>query len=255
MSIRHLVRAAALVLLASFLSIPVSVNATPPDVIDIREDTFGHSPTHLFVIRTSRDNMGLYESLRVESFLIAIEVATGNEEVWVLDRMRRDLDYSDDSEPLGPIVRRDEGQDFVNPYAVLEQRGGVPWAAVSIENPAASAGPTIVQNDNTITATDVNGGQYAVTLDNVADHIAGVGAMMAKNIADAPRMSTLTTRSLFEERSVGVENCRATNVLDHWDGKYPAAYRLIRMVCSDFDEDGRTSLLIRAPYVEGSYTQ
>lgn len=221
-------------------------NATPPTIIDIREEPFGLSSTHLFVIRSSADNLGLYESMRAESFLVAIDLATGAEEIWLLDRVTTVRDYAEDGSQLDFVTTRDEGLVAVNPYAVLAERGAVPWSAVSLDGttilpPEIARDPEV----DAITVTYAHGPAYRLTAGELSGAIERLSASMARNVADRTRMSRMSTRAVFAERFVAIERCKPDGMLEYWTIDRESQARLLRITCGAQDDEGVTSLIVQ----------
>lgn len=235
----------SLTALGVLLGTPQAALATPESVLDIREEPFGLSDTHLFMLRSSSDNLGLYESLRSESFLVAIDLETGAEEHWLLDRMVRSSDYSDDGELLGYKVVRDAGLDPVNPFAVLSERSALPWSAMTqtgwynIKAEFARAASGSWQ------ASYPSGQVFEISDAALTQKLASVGTFMAENIADHPRLSTISTQQLFADRMVPLDTCAPVAVFNHFALNKPGTQLLVQMDCSDRDEVGVTSLIVR----------
>ncbi len=237
--------------LALFAVFSPSAQATPPDVIEIREEPFGLSEAHLFVTRTTTDNLGLHQALRVESFLVAIDLKTEKEELWVLDRLVHMEDYDDAGEFTGYSIERDPDLKSVNAYGVLAQQRALPWSAVSHEANYDVA-PSLTSDADAIRLTYDDGPSYRLATGDMSRRLGDVTPSTSENVVDYQRMSTMATRMMFAERIVPVETCKPGPVLEHWDTDYPARYRFIRINCSDEEEPGVTSLILRMVLVAGA---
>ncbi len=222
--------------------------ATPPDVIDIREEPFGVSDTHLFVTRTSTDNLGLHESLRSESHLVRIDLETGDETSWVLDRVTQFRDYDDEGDQLDFVTRRDEGLKPVNPYAILAEHDAIPWdGAVR----AHWITPEIVVGEDSISVSYGADTDYRITLDEVARAQSNLVDFMARTVADHRRMSTMSTRQMFAERQLPMAYCKPDEVLDYFS--FGRGWgKLIRINCTSGEEDGLTSFVVQLKAVDVS---
>jgi hypothetical protein len=227
---------------AAMILAPQPAMATPETVIDIREEPFAASQTHLFVIRTTGDNLGLYEVLRTESFLIARSFATGAEEVWVLDKFVRRADYDETGEPAGFVSVRDEGVEPVNPFLIAYDRGAVPFAALRRE---PWAPPSIRQTAEGIGLTFPDGSVFKISSERLANRLRHLREAVAAQIADHPRHSLFTTRGIFAQRRIKPSSCRVNEVLDYWGPDTFAQHRLLRLLCDDGEELGVTSLVVK----------
>ncbi len=235
--------AVGLVLASSQIS-PGPAFATPPDVIDIREEPFGLNETHLFVLRSSTDNLGLYESLRVETFLVAIDAATGEEEHWLIDRSVRSSEYSEDGEMLGYKVVRDEGLADVNPFAILAERDALPWSAVSLTGWYEVKADFARTPDGGWQASYPSGQVFRIADAALVQKLVGVSDFMSRNVADHPRMASIATRQLFADRTVPLESCEPAAVFNHFALRAPGTELLVRIDCSVRDEVGVTSVVV-----------
>ncbi|MCK0129502.1 hypothetical protein [Erythrobacter sp. F6033] len=225
---------------AAIISAPAS--ATPPDVIDIHERPFGVSDTHLFVLRSSSDNLGLHESLRVETFLVAIDLKSGAEKMWVIDRLTQYRDYAENGDQLDYVTKRDDGLKLVNPYAVLIEYGAVPWDGVTRIG-SGWIEPQIVQSEAAITVTYGEDTTFHVTAEALASKLDGLHTFMTKNVADHQRLSTISTREMFADRGIPVTACKPQEVLDYWSmGEGPG--KLLRVVCTLGEDDGVTVMVV-----------
>ncbi|MEM8724572.1 MAG: hypothetical protein AAGE86_03530 [Pseudomonadota bacterium] len=231
---------------ALFCAVPDPASATPPDITDIIETPFGLSETHLFVLRGSTDNLGLYDSLRVETFLVAIDLKTGEEQSWLVDRAERRMEYDQAGNPLEHVVKRDEGISLVNPLEVLAERGGFAWSAIT---------PTLVKPERAETQTAYSltyagGLTFQIEKEAIARRFERVTTFMAENVADRSRMSTMTRRRVFAERFVSAEDCKPGNVLESAAMRTFPSYQIVRIDCTRDIDDGITAFISVWPAVE-----
>ena len=70
--------------------------ATPPDMIHIEDELFGFSPDHVYLLRKSHDNLGLYSAYVRNVALVAIDRHTGDEQIWPVWRIRSVPDQDKD---------------------------------------------------------------------------------------------------------------------------------------------------------------
>lgn len=217
--------------------------ATPPDVISIDEEPFGLSDTHWFFIRSSSDNLGLYESYRLESFLVAIDRKTGEETSWVLDRMTQRSAYSEDGEFQGYEVKRDADLEHANAHSLLAQYGGVLWSALSYREGVLTP-PEITDTGDTYQAAYGDDRVFQITKARLDEALKKRAAFMAKNVSDTPRMASITTRQLYADRSIPLETCRPDRVLEFWSFNHNPEQKLLRVLCSDVDGVGETTAII-----------
>ncbi|MEP1420852.1 MAG: hypothetical protein ABJK59_03665 [Erythrobacter sp.] len=231
---------------ASFLALASPANASPDTFIDIHEEPVGMSGTHLFLLRTATDNLGYYEALRAEIFLIVQDLRSGEEEVIVVDKFVHSSDYTDDGDLAGYSIKRDAGIESIDPYSVMRARGGLPWtAALTVPKSTPTAKITMV--DGAVQVQFDTGPALRITREDIQAKLNHVGRFMAENVADHPRSASMTTRQFFEERTVSAEQCYHAEWLGFWflgKGNKPP---LLRVHCAYDDDSETTSVIVRLP--------
>lgn len=228
---------------AMMLAAPVPAYASPDIMVDIHEEPIGISETHLFLLRTSKDNLGYYEALRVEMFLLIRDFASGEETHVVIDKFVRSSDYTDDGEFTGYSIKRDAGVVPVDPYTFVRERGALPWPAVA--NPAPFEFPPRVGIKEGVVEVQF-GSNPPITLsrEKLEERLAHVQQFMVVNVADHPRSSSMTTLQYFAQRQVSPDHCHSGEVLEYWlhgKGKHP---HMVQVHCSFFDRDGETTSVV-----------
>jgi hypothetical protein len=216
-----------------------SARATPPDIVTIEDQPFAAAPDKVFVLRTTFDNLGVYSSSYSETFLVAIDVATGAESYWLVYRARRDL-FSDATSAEGQAkVTLFDREDWHDPYAIVADAG------------AALASDAVFGKAEEI-ASPANGGTYTIAADDPwpafafshADAIARMDrsmAALAKRVYDIERIAPISTRDLYGA-SIDADSCSFSK-LGRPIGLGASAYQLIRIDCGDVEETGTTSLI------------
>ncbi|MDY7097513.1 MAG: hypothetical protein SXU28_05190 [Pseudomonadota bacterium] len=219
-------------------------NATPDTVIDLDEQPVGASETHLFLLRVARDNLGQYEATRVEVFLVAQDWRSGAEEVWVIDRFVKSMDYSDGGDPLGYSIKRDEGQTVGNIHRIIADEGGMPWQAVQ---------RTVNQRTRLNFASDSEAmrfsfgtdARFAVTRDALQGRLDQVTDFFAERMVDYRRHSTVPTRQYVSERGISAGDCRVDRVMDFWVPGRAELSPLVKFDCASSPDDPRTSVVVQ----------
>lgn len=228
------------------VAVPAPADATPPDIVDIVETPFGLSETHLFVLRGSADNLGLYDSMRVETYLVAIDLKTGEEEFWLVDRAERHLDYDREGNPLEHVVKRDEDISRSNPMEILAKRGAFAWSAIA---------PTLRMPEREETAdaysmTYPGGPVFRIEKAAIAQRFDRLTRFMVDNVADRERMSTLSTREVFAGRFATSDHCKPGAVLESAAMRAFPTYQIVRIDCTSDADDGITAFVSVWPAVE-----
>lgn len=118
-------RRAGLTLALTFACAAPAAQATPPDMVAVSDQLFGISTGHVFILRQSHDNLGLYTSDMRAIALVAIDRATAKEQLWPVWQSRRTIN---DIDPFGLLMKADvtDLPDAVNPFSKLAEMGGSP---------------------------------------------------------------------------------------------------------------------------------
>ncbi|APE27229.1 hypothetical protein [Aurantiacibacter gangjinensis] len=236
----------ATLFLSALIFLAVPARATPEDIITLRDEVFAIGPDSVFVLRTSRDNMGSYYNLQIESHLVRIDLESGDETSWLVYRALRQTVFDED-----PALERHETVTqsvgyWHDPFAVIADAGATFHAGSS------DAGMRLPQPETGEAEPD----RFTIRYDR--DVIFAFSQMQARararsavdvfgqSLFDAPRMSTASTRELFLEMFAGMMSewgvCDfATDGLP--EGMGDRRIQLVRMQCGDEDVDNSLSLI------------
>jgi hypothetical protein len=66
----------SILIAALSLILTTPAQATPPDAMDVSDELFGISETHLFLLRHTDDNLGQYAASARHVFLVAVNLKT-----------------------------------------------------------------------------------------------------------------------------------------------------------------------------------
>lgn len=229
---------AAVVLVAGWAT---QVRATPPDVISLRDMPFGLSPDRLFLMRTTFDNLGLYVTGRNDVLLVAVEIATGAEEIWPVFAVTRSLDATGQSE----TTKVDRGPDAVDPYAVLASFDGVPWTAVAVTPDAVDLqfGP------ETLSARYEDGKRFGVDTGAVLNAMTASVDRVAGAMVAYDRFAPIDTADLLRGRSFDPAFCVPSDPILVRTTIWGGLLQLTRLTCTA-DGIEATSLLVILPQID-----
>lgn len=186
-----------------------AVQATPPDVIQVQDELFGVSDTHVFVLRSGLDNLGLHNSDMRNLALVAIDRQTTEEQIWPVWRSHRLPDY--DRDPDGLRMRTDllALPDAVDPFAKLAELGAYPFFGKS---PFASAdlrmAPNIGSNLEAVSGFTLDDGTR-FNPDPVAlqESLGPALDRFAQAMGDYPRFGPLSAGDLLMGRDFADMRC------------------------------------------------
>jgi hypothetical protein len=110
-------------LAAIFLTCAASAaHATPPQVVRVTDISYGATETHIFLLRSLDDNMGLHTQTQTDILLVARNRSTNvDDEIWPVARSIATITF-DDTLPEDP-VQTIPLDGAVNPFDVLAERG------------------------------------------------------------------------------------------------------------------------------------
>lgn len=229
------------------VALPSVSRATPPDVVVITDTLFGMSKDRVFVLRTSRDNLGLHMSLRTETWLVAIDPQTGVETLWPVHAARRDADWNPETQTNVWEVTTDDNRLAVNPYEILASFDGAP-----VESPVTDKSVPIgaAASGNLKARLDPKHAFEVEVAPARERYVQSVQAM-ARSVVDASRLAPIKTRDVFEDSVEGVSECSFTSLgyrgLIQSGGQQ---YLSVRVTCSSYDWMEGHSLIQLVPLAE-----
>ena len=154
---------------ALYLSFAGLAHATPPQTVEVRETLLGLNNTHMFVLRTLDDNMGLYTMRQTDVVLIARNRATNqDDQIWPVLRAK----------DMGPEVVETDGvsrlevlplPDRINPFDILLWRKARPLLGDRIRT-ADDLGIDQIWDASGLSVTVDNGGTtHGLQNDDIAN--------------------------------------------------------------------------------------
>lgn len=222
---------------------PVSAAATPPDVIDVTDELFGISQTHVFVLRHTDDNLGMYTVSARHVFLVAINLATAEEEYWPLFLAVRSERFDENANSVGMVISREYRPIEINPYDILGERAALPVG--SAFNLASSfPKPVINVTADFVTATVEGKATHQLPRAVAEARIETSNSNLAQRVWEPARMyRQYTTKQAFAERKVALEECAYSDAGQLWTAIDKPRVQLVQATCSDADETGVTSVI------------
>lgn len=221
---------------------PAPAFATPPDVIEVHDEPFGLSKQHLYVLRTTTDNLGLYESTRIETFLVAINLVTSAEEYWPVYRALKTTDYDETGKDLGVVIRPDETTDLADPIAILAANGGIPWGALYFPK-HLNADFQVSETSSAFVLDRKMPPPLSLKKSDVAERLAAMSGALAKQISNYPRMSAMQTTDFFADRLIDPKSCKPGQVFRPYPPFRSVETIAIRLDCTADEDIGSTSVI------------
>jgi hypothetical protein len=218
--------------------------ATPPDIVSVRDELFGLSDSHLFVLRTTSDNLGLYVTGRNDIFLVAIDRLTGSETLWPIYSLERLPDGGQDGDGTVETTTILTPLDAVNPFDKLAERQGVPWSVVMLL-PAAEAGRVVEEvSPDAMTLSYSTGEVYTLSTAALTTGVTAALNLLANTLPDYDRMAPITTRSLLSDLEFAPQDCFMFGAVRATTTPTGAPLHLVRVTCA-LDDDAQIVSLIR----------
>ncbi|NPD15355.1 hypothetical protein HOY34_09105 [Xinfangfangia sp. D13-10-4-6] len=246
---------AGAIMLSLALGLAGRAGATPPDVIDVSDEVFGFSQDSIVLLRSLRDNLGLYTAERRYAFLVTVDRASGAESLQPVCQIYRheDTDQAGNAPGVLSWASHDETpDDAVNPWDVLAAAGGSPFRPGGFQDiEAAGLSGSLAAGAIRISAES---GSNAAWSGEGAVLLTGAGARLdavADRLGDMPRMGPLRAGDLLRDQAFGPESCTIADVLifggiaGGMTGGEPSA--MLRMDCGDAEEGLAASLLVAVP--------
>lgn len=207
--------------------------ATPPDVLTLHDTLFGVSDTHVFLLRTTEDNMGRYIPGLSDIYLVAKNAQTGKDEtLWPVTRTMRDSRENTLTGKTENVLVQYSMEGRVNPYAILAEEGGRP-VPPTLDRP---------EFNSKVELTDalVIGGERPVRLegDALIAQLYGAINKTAASLVEYPgggdaRLAPVTARELLEDPSYTLENCAVEGLANVSRTDDDPTFRLALLRCED----------------------
>ncbi len=130
-----------------FLAMASQVVATPPQTVSVNDALLGANDTHVFLLRSTSDNMGSYFREQTDILLIARNRATNaDDEVWPVARsIDHGVEFAENGLPARVEALPLDGA--VNPFDILISKNAR-LISGRADRPADDLHPTFLQNNN-----------------------------------------------------------------------------------------------------------
>lgn len=219
-----------------------AVWATPPDMIDIRDELLGVAPCCVLVKRTTSDNLGLYGAIHSDVVLVNIDREGGMETQYPVYRVRGqpDLDREADGGVLAYHAEPLPGS--VEPFALLAEMNGIPAQAADY---LVFELKPITRAEDTLVVSALDKGTIQVEIAELMRQIEASVADLALVVGEYDRLAPVTTTELLDGRISDPSDCRFDFAwsLDDRSGGAPTT-----MLRADCDNEGEiTSILVWLP--------
>lgn len=229
------------------LAFTAPAHATPPDALDVSDELFGISKTHLFVLRHTDDNLGQYTKSARHVFLVAIDLKTAEEEYWRVSLTVRGEKYDESGESIGMVTERQSRPNEANPYDILGKNGGQPLSASALRAyPFPKA--EISTDTKSVSVKAEFGPSFAMKRALADERITASNRNLGQRIWEPVRMSRqYTTKQAWADRTVPLEQCIFSDVGRVWFSPETPRVQLVRATCAEEEETGVTSVILVLP--------
>ncbi|MEP2735536.1 MAG: hypothetical protein ABJP34_04485 [Erythrobacter sp.] len=238
------------ILIAAFtLALAAPASATPPDAMDVSDELFGISETHLYLLRHTDDNLGQYTTSARHVFLVAIDLKTAEEEYWKVSLTVRGEKWDEDGNSVGIVTQRAYRPIESNPYDILGERGARPISAAALRAYPFPKGEITADADSVKVAAEF-GPTYTMPRKLAEARITASNRNVSLRIWEPVRMSrAYTTKQAWADRKVPLDGCAFSDVGRIWVSSETPRVQLVRATCADEDETGMTSVIFVLPPV------
>jgi len=231
-----------IILLAAWAA-PGSVGATPPRAITVEDSLFGVSKSHLFLLRSVRDNLETHGTTLTDILLVAKSFETGREEnAWPV---RRIMATGDPFTSRVPEQVEDHAlQSRVNPFDILAAHRGRPLTDTAAQSPADA----LLQQWSTEKSHSIgrwtNKPDYEIGRQALAEQLGASLATVRRVLPAYQGGYDPLLKAKFPRR----ENCQADKLYFAPLPDRLAAY--IRLDCFDAGEQVNISIYVAVPLSE-----
>lgn len=221
-----------------------AAQATPPDLVQIHDQLLAVSAESLFLLRTSNDNLGLYDAEIRTIALIELDRDTGAETVWPAYATRHYRDPDKGKAPYFQLIQSPDLPGSTNPFKRLQDQNAQPTLPFETDTPPVridtSDGQLIIRGDDgTSVQADL------VTLVQTAGRTLGAyGARI-----DYQRLGVLSFGQLLEDTAFSYDRCHPAEAQQIRDMTAPVPPTIPRLDCGDAEGDDliQASLILLIP--------
>lgn len=228
-----------LIVAIGLVGMPCQAFATPPDIIDVRDDLFGISRSSLFLLRITRDNLGLHTSEQRDVVLVAVDRLTGRETLWPVYRARHVPDIDRDGSDVRQKTEVSKRPNAVDPFAKLGESDGYP---IGMADAPVDARADITIKDGVLTVTFPNGFVAKRKMSAVLSAVSGSLDKLADSVGDYERLAPIRTRDLLAGQSFEAQACKVSDPFGYDDRSGAPPVSIARVTCSD--PEGQTASLL-----------
>jgi len=231
-----------IILLAAW-AVQGSAGATPPRAITAEDSLFGVSKSHLFLLRSVRDNLETHGTTLTDILLVAKSFETGREEnAWPV---RRVMATGDPFTSRVPEHVKDHAlQSRVNPYDILAAHRGRPLADTDAQRPADA----LLQNWSTEKTHSIgrwtNKPDYEIGRQALAEQLGASLATVRRVLPAYQDGYDPLLKAKFPKR----ENCQTDKL--YFAPLQDRLAAFIRLHCLDTDEQVNVSIYVAVPVAE-----
>ena len=253
---RRLLRTATMAALPALLLVGPAhrAAATPPDVVTVTDTLLAVSDTHLFLLRSTGDNLGLHTAWRAETFLIALDPLTGEEEIWPVHAVTQTQEWLGEDERDKIVTATSRAEGAVDPFAIIAARNGIPVLGMAGE--ARERERQVFVFDGDLVDAPGAGRTFRMSLALALARAQTSLMAVAELVDDTVRMAPVSTRDLFREKRATAEHCSFTAF--GWTMRFHGNTELfqpVRITCDDDEMMDRSSLIQLLPLEPGSDTE
>ncbi|MFV0475613.1 MAG: hypothetical protein ACK5MQ_15610 [Pikeienuella sp.] len=227
----------------SIVAMGQGASATPPDIIDVRDELFGVSACCVLLLRETDDNLGVYDAFQKDTLLVSIDRESGETTQKPVYRAMGRADYERDE--LGEI-RLYSGETLpgsVEPFAALAGMSGAP-ARAGAGAVHDEAGP--VREGDGLSMSFRDGPAVRASVSALMRRFQAALDETVKIVGDYERLATIPTRELFAGLARDPAGCRFDRAY-RLDDRVGAPIILLRAICGEETGEGIASLLLPLP--------
>lgn len=208
-------------------------SATPPDTINVRDEVFGLSGDSIFLLRSTHDNLGVYNAEHRDVFFVAIDRISGEETLWPVYRARARTEEGGGQRP-GTTGEMLAGS--VNPFEMLRERGGIALGAAgwSAGGPVNIEGRHVSVRFGEGTAIRI---ETAPLLRRMTTSLDG----LATRIGDYDRLAPVTVGELLSGQAFELAACTFAEAIQYTGSPRTGPTHLIRVTCT---QEGQVASLL-----------
>lgn len=202
--------------------------ATPPDIIDVRDEIFGISAEKILLTRTTSDNLGIHTGEMRLMYLVEIDRQSFAEQIFPIYSFRQTEYYDSVADKAAPEIQAEIPDGAVKPYQRLADLKGRPLVGLDGIRSTAE-----ITRKGTFLEISLPGNEpFSVEVSELWNRMTLSIDQLVEVIPIYPRLAPVTVSDLLAGGDFSQQECEYSDVATYFDNLGPEI-TMLRVTCDD----------------------